>query len=145
MYTNLHIGGREISIASCGHGGHRPVQTAAVTVCITDRWIQQLCRVSPGGWMTYACLAAKNVPYASNKVGAEGDEHYELEQTKEESPADGELHIKQPVHKWIFEFLSQELSLYIISLQANSYHVWEQTQHILCMGILIKGLKWNDQ
>lgn len=113
MYTDLHIGGREISVASCGHGGHRPVQTAAVTVCITDRWIQQLCRVSPGGWMTYACLAAKNVPYASNKVGAEGDEHYELEQTKEESPADGELHIKQPVHKWIFEFLSQELSLYI--------------------------------
>lgn len=145
MYTNLHIGGREISVASCGHGGHRPVQTAAVTVCITDRWIQQLCRVSPGGWMTYACLAAKNVPYASNKVGAEGDEHYELEQTKEESPADGELYIKQPVHKWIFEFLSQELSLYIISLQANSYHVWERTQHILCMGILIKGLKWNDQ
>ena len=39
--------------------------------------------------MTYACLAAKNVPYASNKVGAEGDEHYELEQTKEESPEMG--------------------------------------------------------
>lgn len=52
--------------------------------------------------MTYACLAAKNVPYASNKVGAEGDEHYELEQTKEESPENGDqmkLHIKQPVHK----------------------------------------------
>jgi len=66
--------------------------------------------------MTYACLAAKNVPYASNKVGAEGDEHYELEQTKEESPENGDqmkLHIKQPVHKWIFEVSSQELSLYI--------------------------------
>ena len=39
--------------------------------------------------MTRACLAAQNVPYASNKVGAEGDERYELEQTKEESPEDG--------------------------------------------------------
>lgn len=53
--------------------------------------------------MTYACLAAKNVPYASNKVGAEGDEHYELEQTKEESPENGDqmkLHIKHPVQNF---------------------------------------------
>ena len=64
--------------------------------------------------MTYACLAAKNVPYASNKVGAEGDEHYELEQTKEESPEMGIKwnYISNILYR-IFEVFSQELSLYI--------------------------------
>lgn len=36
--------------------------------------------------MALASLAAKNVPQAGHKVGAEGDEHDELQQADKDSP-----------------------------------------------------------
>ena len=71
---------------SGGHGGHGPVETVEVVVCIVvttaDARADQTDSGGPGTTMAGSGPTAKDVPQTGHKVGADGYEDSELDQSQ---------------------------------------------------------------
>ena len=68
----------------CGHGGHGPVETVEIVVCIVHSGVDHVGNAGPRAAAAGAGLAAQDVPQTRHKVGAHGYEHSELHYTQQQ-------------------------------------------------------------
>ena len=65
-----------------GHGGHGPVETVEVVVCIVHSGIDQTGCTGPGATVTRPSLTAQDVPQTGHKVSTDRYQDCEFHQSQ---------------------------------------------------------------